>query len=63
MNFSLILSRDICEKDPGIQAIWKKSVTIRRSRHGIKITVESGNLPDLIKKFYTVLKPLEEEGE
>ena len=62
-ELQLDLIEDICEKDPGIQAIWKKSVTIRRSRHGIKITVESGNLPDLIKKFYTVLKPLEEEGE
>jgi len=62
-ELQLDLIEDICEKDPGVQAIWKKSVTIRRSRHGIKITVESGSREDLIKKFYTILKPLEEEDK
>jgi ParB family transcriptional regulator, chromosome partitioning protein len=62
-ELQLDLIEDICEKDQGIQAIWKKSVNIRRSRHGLKITVEVGSLSDSIKKLHTILKPLEEEGE
>lgn len=62
-ELQLDLIEDICEKDPGIQALWKNSISIRRSRHGLKFTVEAGNLPDLIKKFYTILRPLEKEGE
>jgi len=62
-ELQLDLIEDICEKDQGIQAIWKKSVNLRRSRHGLKITVEVGSLSDLKNKFYTILKPLEEEGE
>jgi ParB family transcriptional regulator, chromosome partitioning protein len=62
-ELQLDLIEDICEKDPDIQAIWKKSVNIRRSRHGLKITVEVCSMSDCRKKFHTILKPLEEEGE
>ena len=52
---------DICEKDPGIKSLWKKSIRVSRSRKGIKFTIEVGSIKDLKMKFYTVLKPVEEE--
>lgn len=62
-ELQLDIIEDICEKDPGIQALWKKSVTISRSRHGIKFTIEAGSREDLKMKFYTILKPIEREDK
>lgn len=58
-QLQLDIIEDICESDPGIQAIWKKELKIARSRKGLKITMKVNGPLDLLRKFETVTNPIE----
>ncbi len=45
-------------KDPAIRKLWKKSVVIRRSRAGDKITIEFTGPLDLLDKYEALSEPL-----
>lgn len=57
-QLQLDIIEDICERDPGIQAIWKKDLKISRSRKGLKITMKVNGPLDLLRKFDTVTQPI-----
>jgi ParB family transcriptional regulator, chromosome partitioning protein len=54
----LDIVEDEYEKDPEVRQLWKKSVAIRRSRGGDKITIEFTGPLDLLGKLSTLAKPL-----
>ena len=49
---------DEYEKDPAVRKLWKKSVVIRRSRAGDKITIEFNGPIDLFNKYTILSAPL-----
>jgi len=49
---------DEYERDPAVRKLWKKSVVLRRSRSGDKITIEFNGPADLLGKYDVLSAPL-----
>lgn len=54
----LDIVEDEYEKDPAVKKLWKKSVVIRRSLGGDKITIEFSGPLDLLDKYEALSAPL-----
>ncbi len=62
-ELQLDVVEDICDKDPNIQKLWKKAITVSRSRKGLRIAVYGDSLGSLVATLHTVLDPLEKESD
>ncbi len=49
---------DIFEQDPGVQAIWNKGLEVKRSRKGLKITLDVGDGRELLEILRTIYDPI-----
>jgi ParB family chromosome partitioning protein len=52
------LIEDIFEKDPGVQAIWNKALEVKRSRKGLKITLDVKDDDELLDIMKTISDPI-----
>ena len=59
----LDIVEDEYEKDPAVRKLWKKSVVLRRSRAGDKITIEFSGPRDLLDKYDVLSAPLKRAGK
>ncbi len=60
-ELQLDIIEDICDEDPTIHSMRKKSIEIRRSRKGLKITIEVDGPHDLLYKFNTIAEPVKKK--
>ncbi|MEA1928648.1 MAG: ParB/RepB/Spo0J family partition protein [Candidatus Auribacterota bacterium] len=60
-ELQLDIIEDICEEDATIRSMWKKSITARRSRTGLKITIDIDGPHDLLYKFNTITEPVKKK--
>lgn len=60
-ELQLDIIEDICEGDPTIRSMWNQSIELRRSRKGLKITIEADGPHDLLYKLNTIATPVKEK--
>jgi len=60
-ELQLDIIEDICEENPTIHSMRKKSIEIRRSRKGLKITIEVDGPHDLLYKFNNIAGPVKKK--
>lgn len=60
-ELQLDIIEDICEEDPTIRSMWNKSIEVRRSRKGLKITIEIDGPHDLLYKLSTISGPVKKK--
>jgi hypothetical protein len=60
-ELQLDIIEDICEEDATIRSMWNKSIEVRRSRKGLKITIEVDGPHDLLYKFSTISGPVKKK--
>ncbi|MDP8236802.1 MAG: ParB/RepB/Spo0J family partition protein [Candidatus Erginobacter occultus] len=60
-ELQLDIIEDICEEDPTIRSLWNQGIEVRRSRKGLKITLEVEGPHDLLYKLNTLSAPVKEK--
>ena len=60
-ELQLDIIEDICEDDATIRSMRKNSIEIRRSRKGLKITIDVDGPHDLLYKFNTIAGPVKKK--
>ena len=60
-ELQLDIIEDICEKDPTIRSMWNQAIEVRRSRKGLKITIDVDGPHDLLYKLNTIAGPVKKK--
>jgi len=60
-ELQLDIIEDICEDDPTIRSMWNQSIEMRRSRKGLKITIDVDGPHDLLYKLNTIADPVKKK--
>lgn len=60
-ELQLDIVEDICDEDPTIRSMWNNGITVRRSRKGLKITIDIDGPHDLLYKFSTITGPVKKK--
>ena len=60
-ELQLDIIEDICEQDPIIRSLWDEGIKVRRSRKGLKITIDVDGPHDLLYKFNTIAGPIKKK--
>ena len=60
-ELQLDIIEDICEEDPTIRSLWNRGIEVRRSRKGLKITLEVEGPHDLLYKLSTLSGPVKKK--
>ncbi len=60
-ELQLDIIEDICEEDPTIRSLWNQGIKVRRSRMGLKITLDVEGPHDLLYKLSILSAPVKKK--
>ncbi len=60
-ELQLDIIEDICEEDPTIRSLWNQGIEVRRSRMGLKITLDVDGPHDLLYKLSILAAPVKKK--